>query len=648
MDTDLYKFQQQNFLTILSYYNKTKEKAEKYYFYIKQYKEYTSQYINQIKKLYNDYSPSISDKSLYDKNYGVTNNNEDLEDINKNIFDMEDIPDNKNIFDMENILDNKSIFDMENISDDNIQNNPSFIKIHRDEQSNNLDLSLLYELTNIIFIQFLNQINSLNIFIKEIDLMIENFKKSIEKIKTQINKLKLEYLDIKQNFFRDISDYEKKNNELLEDYSILENKLTQFCILKRNEYSLLNNKNKKGIKELEELLNKQILNQVEKENNFIKKNKGKKNYYMNFGHKSEECLKNMKNNVISIIENLKLSISKFLTIYLNCFHLNYEDISENLKKLEEMKNEVEYEEVIRQKLKLINDDIIELTYEKNMTKEYELNILNNENFINNNIDRLIKNGYNFNNKNIKLSKNDKFYIIKQMCNLSLVNKEKYDIDKINGKIMVSEWFEAMIINKEREKEKEKEEHIDIITEDDLYKLIEIKDIRLYFLALLSKRRTDSKLELNEHLFNIFIKIFTIISDKIQDENDIESANYSIILSQTFYKVENEEKIYIINEICKHPIYQKDDFWREYLKFQISEALKEYELNEKNSNGKTVEKEIEKRNNELFFSHLITASGCMRNYELNEEKIINILTPLFDIYKISIQNKKSILNFIKNN
>ena len=34
-----------------------------------------------------------------------------------------------------------------------------------------------------------------------------------------------------------------------------------------------------------------------------------------------------------------------------------------------MKNEVEYEEVIRQKLKLINDDIIELTYEKNMTKE---------------------------------------------------------------------------------------------------------------------------------------------------------------------------------------------------------------------------------------------------------------------------------------
>ena len=672
MDTDLYKFQQQNFLTLLSYYNKTKEKAEKYYFYIQKYKEYTSQYLTQIKNLYNDYSPSISDKSLYDKNYEASKDDEDLEDINKNIFDIEDIKYNKNIFDMEEIKDNKNIFDMEDIKynknifdiedikynknifdmedmpDDNNQNNPSFININRGEQSNNFDLSPLYKLTNIIFMQFLNQINGLNLFLKEIDIMTENFKKSIEKIKTQINKLKLEYLDIKQSFFREISDFEKNNNELLENYSKIENKLTQFCILRSNEYSLLNNKNKKSTKELEELLNKQILDVVEKETNFIKENDGKKNYYMDFGHKSEECLKNMRNNVISIIENIKLSISKFLTYYINYYHINYEDISENLKKLEEMKNEVEYEEVIKQKLRDINDDRIGLTYEKNMTKKYDLNILNNESIIKNNIDKLIKNGYNFNNKNLKLSENDKYYIIKQMCNFSLVNKEKFDIDKINGKLMILKWFETLIINKDKDKENENTKLIDIITEDDLYQLIEIKDIRLYFLALLSKRRTDSKLELNENLFNIFIKIFNLISDKIQDENDLESANYSIILSQTFYKVENEEKIYIINKICNHPIYQKDDFWREYLKYQISGALKEYELNEKNSNVKIVEKGIEKRNNDLFFSHLITASGCMRNYELKEEKIIDILTPLFDTYKISPQNKNSILNFIKNN
>ena len=61
-----------------------------------------------------------------------------------------------------------------------------------------------------------------------------------------------------------------------------------------------------------------------------------------------------------------------------------------------------------------------------MTKKYDLNILNNERINKNNIN---KNGYNFNNKNMKLSENDKYYIIKQMFNFSLVNKEKFNIDK---------------------------------------------------------------------------------------------------------------------------------------------------------------------------------------------------------------------------
>ncbi len=58
--------------------------------------------------------------------------------------------------------------------------------------------------------------------------------------------------------------------------------------------------------------------------------------------------------------------------------------------------------------------------------------------------------------------------------------------------MILEWFETMIINKVKENENKKLN--EITTEDELYKLIEIKDIRLYFLALLSKRRTDSKLK----------------------------------------------------------------------------------------------------------------------------------------------------------
>ena len=43
MESDLYKIKQQNFLTVLTYYNKTKEKAENYYLFIKKYKKYTQE-----------------------------------------------------------------------------------------------------------------------------------------------------------------------------------------------------------------------------------------------------------------------------------------------------------------------------------------------------------------------------------------------------------------------------------------------------------------------------------------------------------------------------------------------------------------------------------------------------------------------------
>ena len=36
---------------------------------------------------------------------------------------------------------------------------------------------------------------------------------------------------------------------------------------------------------------------------------------------------------------------------------------------------------------------------------------------------------------------------------------------------------------------------------------------------------------------------------------------------------------------------------------------------------------------------------MKNFELNEEKIINIFSPIFDIYKTPQNTKDSILNFI---
>ena len=149
------------------------------------------------------------------------------------------------------------------------------------------------------------------------------------------------------------------------------------------------------------------------------------------------------------------------------------------------------------------------------------------------------------------------------------------------------------------------------------------------------------------LFDTITKIFKLISDKILSENDIDSAKYLIILSQTFYIKENEEKIYITNRIKNHPLYQKEEFWNEYIQTEISEAFKKKDLNDKNIGKKYDEDDLAKRNNELVFAQLITMSECMSNFDLGKEKIVNIIKPMFDTYKINEENRSVILSYLNN-
>ena len=647
MDTDLYKFQQQNFLTVLTYFNKTKEKAENYYLYIQKYKEYTSQYLTQIKQLYSFFSPSLYNKNL---NENININEENKININNNGIDNDsddDIDDEeengKNIFDLD--IENNKL----NISNISLLNN-SFSSFKNDKKhSCEIDLSPIYKMTNIIFKQFKNQINGLKLFLKGIDLSIENFKKLIEQTKADINKLKLNYLDIKQNFFENISSYKKNNEELLNDYSKIESKIIQICIIKDNEDALMNNKNNKNkttVNDLENTINLNILDLKTKEGKFNKIDKYKKIYCEDFRSKSEECLIGMKNNTILIIENMRISIGKFLSYYTNCYHLNYKDLSSIIKIVQEMKNEEEYQNILKQILKEINDNIINLSNEQIKLKKYNVRILENKDNIKITLDKLVKIGYNFKNDNIELSENDLFYIMKKMYNFDLVNKDNYNIDKESKKLMILNWF-VIMFNLKNSKNIIKEKSNKIISDEKLYNIIESdKDYRIYFLKLLGNKRADAILELPKSLFNTTIKIFMMISDKILNEKEIDTAKYLLILSQTYYKVENDKKIYIHDQISEHPLYQKEDFWTEYIKSEISFALKKKEMNEQKIGRKLNEDEIIKRNNDIVFAQLITLGGCMHHFCLSEEKIINILTPFFEEYKLIKENIDSILSFIK--
>lgn len=642
MDSDLYKFQQQNFLNIITYYNKTKEKAENYYSYMQKYKEHTSDYLIQIKKLFNCFSPSLYNKKC-DENINEGNKIiiDDKQKINEEEDDDEYI--GKSIFDLDL---NENKLDIAYIR----RYSTPICKISSNKQNIDLDLSPIYKVTNIIFQLFKNQINGLKLLLKDIDSSMETFKNLIEKTKAEVNKLKLDYLDIKQDFFKNIVNYEKINNELLNSYSNIENTIIQICIIKNNEEALMNNKNNKNrtqATDLESLMNSSIIDVKKKEINFMKMDSNKKRYCTHFKEKSKECLEKVKNNTILIIKNLKINIEKFLSYYSNCYNLNNNDISQKIKFVQEINNELVYEDIIKQNLKEINDDVISRTYEKYKPKFYNIKILTNKNLANEIYQKLIKIGYNFLNSQYELSQNEEYYIMKKMNNFTLVNKDNYDFDKASKKLSIFYWFEVMFNFKNEQNNNESQER-EKISDEKLFKYIEDdKDCRIYFLVILGNKRADAILNLPKDLFDTITKIFKLISDKILSENDIDSAKYLIILSQTFYIKENEEKIYLTNRIKNHPLYQKEEFWNEYIQTEISEAFKKKDLNDKNIGKKYDEDDLVKRNNELVFAQLITMSECMSNFDLGKEKIVNIITPMFDTYKINEENRSVILSYLNN-
>jgi hypothetical protein len=641
MESDLYINQQENFLTILKYYNKSKEKADNYYSYIEKYKECTKKYLSNIKKIYDEFSPSLYEDLL---------NFTEEDEIDDNIGETDDPVASKNIFDLDNNKNNIEINDINSINSVNTINTINNINI-TNSNSIKIDLSPIFKMTNIIFKNNKNQIKGINLFLKGLDITMDNFKNLLEQTKKEINILKDKYLDIKQNFFQSIKAYQKENTKLLSEYSKLENKITQFAFLKNNEDIFKNNKITLNIdiQTSENDLNIKVMDMKGKEKEFLKKDIDKKNFFLNYEKGSKECIKEIKHNILTIIESFQLSTYKFLSYFENSYNLNYKDLSPAIKNIQEMKIEEVYKELFKKYIKEINDNIMLSSYEKYKPNKYNIQVLKNKSINPKLFEKIIQIGNEFKEYFFDLKENDIYFIVKKMYNFDLVNKDNYDINKENKKVFINNAINELLIFKNGPNKKVDNNNNQKIQEEKiskLYKLIELdKEYRIYFLEKLGNKRSEVVLEFPNYLYNIILKIFFIISDCIAKEKDMDCTRQILILSQTFCKIENGVKIYLCHDICTRDMFKEDDFWKEYINNTISMEIERRKISEKNLERKLEESEIKIKNNEIIFAQLLTMSECMKNFELSGEKITDILIPLLDEYEINDKNKEAILNYI---
>ena len=187
-----------------------------------------------------------------------------------------------------------------------------------------------------------------------------------------------------------------------------------------------------------------------------------------------------------------------------------------------------------------------------------------------------------------------------------------------------------------------------LTEEEMKALIskfEVKpSLESIFLSILNKKRPDGKFSVNSEGY----QRICFIMNKILDLNmDVNSRNYQycgfcIILSQTYFKEEENEKIYLQNSISEHPLLHQPDFWIGLSKFYIDS-----DVQGKNTHLGYDFELTEEKVSTIISVALMKVMTCVHNmcsFKVKKEVLDEVINKLCNTYNIDIA---IIENVIKN-
>ena len=192
---------------------------------------------------------------------------------------------------------------------------------------------------------------------------------------------------------------------------------------------------------------------------------------------------------------------------------------------------------------------------------------------------------------------------------------------------------------------DKEKNISFQKEDfdKFLSLIKVEKYRLFFLSYLTKERTSGKLMRSEKLINELGIIFNellIISEK---EKNYKIAKNVIILSQTFYSDNNNDKDgennkkYIMYFLKDNAWIHTINFWEELINFEV--VNDKMEFIGKNPNMDKTKYETTLQN--IYYSKIITYLHNMHFFGIEQKFTLELFNLLVDKYKIN-DNFKAIL------
>ena len=205
-----------------------------------------------------------------------------------------------------------------------------------------------------------------------------------------------------------------------------------------------------------------------------------------------------------------------------------------------------------------------------------------------------------------------------------------------------------------------------------------------FLNIFNKMRINNK-KMEKENYDYFVKIMKkILEINNGDEVDYNLCNLLIILASTFYYSEEkdgkEEKIYVTESIKQCNLFQKYEFWIGLIKNQlneeiIKERLKKEQTEQKNTFMNSINKNLTNLNininlnfrlsfsllgkkkepnkvdnvdkyNKMIMAKLMSVSYNLVQFVSSSDTLNKALYNIFRFYKLSLDNKKTIVEMLK--
>ena len=455
----------------------------------------------------------------------------------------------------------------------------------------------------------------LNNFLEKSRNIIEHLKTSIDSNISIISQFLTDIQETSENIKLKSDFFNKQNQFILTSFSQLENSVIE-------DYYKIDQKNN--------LNTEQLINDCHKyENDFSVLSNGINSMINGYKDKYNLNMQKIKTNMIELSEKAKTDIINIIEIFKNEF--NNISISSN-EEIQNLQNfDINNKELEPKLSKYLNyhieeDELKDLLH----PTKYKINL----------IDMVNKGNHKIKGTNIQPTKLDLYNIVELFYSydFNMIDKTQYDMNIEKNKIEIIKKTEKLL---GMDLIKNIKTDIEIFPEDEINNFIEFlfskEDYLLEFLLCLNFFRTLGNLEFSEEQFNIIKIVFCRASDYLSEHKNKNLYYHLIILSQTYYKLNNGKKYFLQEEIKNKEFFLNNEFWIEFIEEMINKELIKFENQMQNSTKS--EEEKSKRKEEVISAYILSLFPSFNNFNLKKESIDSILLAIVDKYNLTEEKRE---------